>query len=73
MADWTLQGLSSHHSQAHIAQTCAVTTILCRHGSLRVLTERHGDRRAAVAVGARSVIWLVGCGSYESFERESSL
>ena len=30
-----------------------------------------GDRRAAVAIGARSVTLWVGCGSHEGFVRKS--
>ena len=46
---------------------------LSRSGSLRVVTVRHGDRRAAVAIGARSVTLWVGCGSHEGFERKGPL
>eukprot|EP00966_Prymnesium_polylepis_P250524 5793276-Prymnesium_polylepis.1 len=31
LAGWTSQGLSSHHSQDHLAQTCAVTSIMSRY------------------------------------------
>ena len=50
-----------------------MSSILSRYGSLRVVTVRHGDRRAAVAIGARSVTLWVGCGSHEGFERKSPL
>ena len=42
--------------QAPVGSKQAVASILSRSGSLRVVTVRHGDRRAAaVAIGARSV------------------
>ena len=70
---WTPQGLGGHQYQADLAQACAVASILSRYGSLIVVTVRHGDRRAAVAIGARSVTLWVGCASHEGFERKSSL
>ena len=42
-------------------------------GSLRVPMVPHGERRAAVTVGGRSVTLWVGCGSHEGFERKSPL
>ena len=65
--------LDTDAHQAPVGSKQAVASILSRSRSLRVVTVRHGDRRAAVAIGARSVTLWVGCGSHEGFERKSPL